>query len=49
MSNPKVSVVLPCYHVEQYLPGIHRDLVAQTVKDIEIIYINDGEASGFPI
>ncbi len=42
MSNPKVSVVLPCYHVEQYLPGIHRDLVAQTVKDIEIIYINDG-------
>lgn len=37
-----MSVVLPCYHVEPYLPDVHNDLVAQTVKDIEIIYINDG-------
>ena len=42
MNKPKISVVLPCYHVEQYLPNIHADLLAQTMNDYELIYINDG-------
>jgi glycosyltransferase involved in cell wall biosynthesis len=42
MSDPKITVVLPCYHVEKYLPSIHSDLMAQTFQDFEIIYVNDG-------
>lgn len=42
MDKPKISVILPCYHVEEYLPIIHKDLVAQTMTDFEMIYINDG-------
>ena len=42
MNTPKVSVVIPCYHVEQYLPNIHADLLAQTINDFELIYVNDG-------
>ncbi len=42
MNKPKVSVVLPCYRVEQFLPNIHADLLAQTMSDYELIYINDG-------
>ena len=39
---PKISVVVPCYHVEQYLPQIQKDLMSQTFTDFEILYINDG-------
>ncbi len=42
MNEPKISVILPCYHVEQYLPNIHKDLLAQTMTDFEMLYINDG-------
>ena len=46
--NPKISVILPCFHVEKYLPNIHSDLMAQTMKDFEVIYINDGGGGKFP-
>ena len=38
----KVSVILPVYNVEQYLTKCLESLVTQTLKDIEIICINDG-------
>ena len=38
---PKVSVVLPIYNVEKYLPKCIESVIAQTLKDIEIICIND--------
>lgn len=38
----KVSVIVPCYNVEKYLPRCLNSLVRQTLKDIEIICINDG-------
>lgn len=40
--QPKVSVVVPCYKVEKYLPKCLASLVGQTLQDIEIICINDG-------
>lgn len=40
--NPKISVILPCYHVEAYLPDIMSDLRSQSFQDIEIILVNDG-------
>ncbi len=39
---PKVSVIVPVYNVEKYLPSCLDGLINQTFKDIEIICINDG-------
>lgn len=38
---PKVSVIVPVYNVEKYLPKCLDSLVNQTLKDIEIIVVND--------
>lgn len=42
MTNPKVSVVVPVYNVEKYLKECLDSILAQTLKEIEIICINDG-------
>lgn len=39
---PKVSIVVPVYNTEKYLPKCLTSLVNQTLKDIEIIIVNDG-------
>ncbi len=39
---PKVSVIVPVYNVENYICKCLDSLVKQTLKDIEIIIINDG-------
>ena len=39
---PKISVIVPVYNVEQYLPKCLDSIINQTFKDIEIICINDG-------
>lgn len=39
---PKVSVIVPIYNVEKYLEKCLDSLVNQTLKDIEIILVNDG-------
>lgn len=41
---PKVSVIVPIWNVEKYLPKCLDSLVNQTLKDIEIICINDGSS-----
>ena len=38
----KVSVIVPIYNVEKYLPKCLDSLVNQTLEDIEIILVNDG-------
>lgn len=38
----KVSVIIPVYNVENYLRDCLNSVVNQTLKDIEIICINDG-------
>ena len=38
----KISIILPVYNVEEYLPKCLESLGAQTLDDIEIIAINDG-------
>ncbi|MGL5479569.1 MAG: bifunctional glycosyltransferase/CDP-glycerol:glycerophosphate glycerophosphotransferase [Clostridium sp.] len=40
--NIKVSVVVPIYNVEEYLEECLDSLVNQTLKEIEIIMVNDG-------
>lgn len=39
---PKVSIIIPVYNVEKYLRKCLDSIVNQTIKDIEIICINDG-------
>ena len=39
---PKVSVVVPIYNVEKYLRECLDSIVGQTLKDIEIICVDDG-------
>lgn len=38
----KISVIIPVYNVENYLRKCLNSLVNQTLKDIEIIVVNDG-------
>ena len=39
---PKISIIVPVYNVEPYLRQCLNSLVNQTLKDIEIICVNDG-------
>ena len=41
-SQPKVSVILPVYNVGKYLRQSLDSLINQTLKEIEIICVNDG-------
>lgn len=42
MKKAKVSIIVPIYNVEQYLPKCLDSLINQTFKDIEIWAISDG-------
>lgn len=42
----KVSVIVPVYNVEKYLRTCMDFIVAQTLKEIEIICVNDGSTDG---
>lgn len=39
---PKVSIIVPVYNVEKYIRKCLQSLVNQTLKDIEILVVNDG-------
>ena len=40
--KPLVSVIIPVYNVEKYLHQCLNSLITQTLKDIEIICVDDG-------
>lgn len=44
----KVSIILPIYNVEKYLDRCMVTLLNQTLKDIEIIMVDDGSPDGCP-
>ncbi|MDO4521883.1 MAG: glycosyltransferase [Eubacteriales bacterium] len=44
--NIKVSVVMPVHNVEKYLREALDDVCAQTLREIEIICVNDGSTDG---
>lgn len=39
--RPKVSIIIPCYNVEKYLDRCLNSVTNQTLKDIEIILVDD--------
>ena len=38
----KVSIIIPVYNVEEYLPRCLESCIAQTYRNIEILVVNDG-------
>lgn len=46
MPSKKVSIIVPCYKVEEYLPRCLDSLVNQTLDGVEAICINDGSPDG---
>lgn len=49
MNNiPRVSIIIPCYGVEKYLNRCVESIVNQTLKNIEIILIDDGSLDNVP-
>lgn len=45
---PKVSIIVPVYNVEKYLDRCVQSLINQTLKDIEIILVDDGSPDNCP-
>ena len=48
MDRIKVSVIIPVYNVENYLRQCLDSLINQTLKEIEIICVNDGSTDTSP-
>lgn len=46
--KPKVSIIVPIYNVESYLDRCIQSLLNQTLKDIEIILVDDGSPDNCP-
>lgn len=46
MASPKISVLTPVYNSETYLSQCLESLMAQDIKDIEFICVNDGSTDG---
>ncbi len=46
MSLPRVTVVMPVYHVEAYVGAAIESVLAQTFADFELLIIDDGGSDG---
>ena len=46
MTKPIVSVIVPVFGVERYLPGCLASIDSQSYRDIELILIDDGSTDG---
>lgn len=42
MEKDLISIIVPCYNVEKWLPDLIRTIEQQTYKNFEAIFINDG-------
>lgn len=45
-SNPTISIIVPVYNTEQYLPKCLDSIAAQTFTDFEVLMIDDGSTDG---
>jgi len=42
MDKSKISIIVPVYNTEEYLPKCLDNIIGQTYKNLEIILVNDG-------
>lgn len=49
MDRPKVSVIIPVYNSEEYLPACLDSLLSQSLREIEIICVDDGSTDSSPL
>ena len=42
MTTPRVSVIVPCHNGGRFLDGLLASLDSQTLRDFEIIIVDDG-------
>ncbi|PJE94256.1 glycosyl transferase family A [Streptomyces carminius] len=43
---PRLSIIVPIYNVEEYLPACLDSLAKQTLRDIEVVMVDDGSPDG---
>ena len=48
MKEPLLSIIVPIYRVEAYLPRCIDSILAQTFADFELILVDDGSPDGCP-
>lgn len=48
MKHPLISIIVPVYNVEKYLDRCIHSLIIQTLKDIELIIVDDGSTDNCP-
>lgn len=48
MNQPLISVIVPIYHVEKYLPRCIDSLIHQSYTNLEIILVDDGSPDNCP-
>ena len=46
MSEPLVSVIIPCYNAERFLPTLFKCFDRQTYRNFQAIFVNDGSTDG---
>ena len=49
LAQPEISVIVPVYKVERFLPACIDSLLAQTFADFELILVDDGSPDGCPV
>ena len=44
--KPLITVIVPIYNIEEYLPRCVRSIMAQTYGNLEILLVDDGSTDG---